>query len=103
MTRGVGKSRILPALHWSRSMRRRFRYTITPGDRRVYQQWLIGVSAFYGCIALMVLFAVLIRSYAGGAGEGTAAALERRAAVSCPISITDGRPACEPQFHRGER
>jgi hypothetical protein len=82
-------------------MRRPFQYTFTPSDRRVYQQWLVGVSAFYGCIALMVLFVVLIRSYVGHAGDSTMAALERGGSVSCPVSITDGRPTCEPQSNRG--
>jgi hypothetical protein len=85
------------------SMRRPVQYTFTATDRRVYQQWLVSVCAFYGCIALMVLFVVLIRAYVGHAGDGTIAALQRRDAVNCPISITDGRPTCEPQTYRGER
>jgi hypothetical protein len=84
-------------------MRRPFQYTFTPSDRRVYQQWLVGVCAFYGCIALMVLFVVLIRSYAGYVRNGTMAALERRDSIRCPVSITDGRPTCESQSNQGER
>jgi len=83
-------------------MRRPFHYTFTASDRRVYQQWLVGVSAFYGCIALMVLAVVLIRIYAGPVGDTTALALQSRD-VKCPISITDGRPQCEPQPYRGGR
>jgi hypothetical protein len=82
-------------------MRRPFQYTFTATDRRVYQQWLVGVSVFYGCIALMVLAVVLIRVYAGHAGGATALALESRDAVKCPVSITDGRARCEPQIYRG--
>jgi hypothetical protein len=83
-------------------MRRPFQYTFTPADRRAYQQWLVGVSAFYGCIALMVLAVILIRSYVGHGGDATALALQSRD-VKCPISITDGRPLCEPQAYRDER
>lgn len=83
-------------------MRRPFQYTFTVADRRVYQQWLVGVSTFYGCIALMVLAAILIRSYVGHAGEGTALALQSRD-VKCPISITDGRPQCGHQSYPGGR
>ena len=83
-------------------MRRPFQYTFTPSDRRVYQQWLVGVSTFYGCIALVILAVVLIRAYVGNAGDATTLALQSRDAI-CPISITDGRPACAPQTYRGER
>jgi hypothetical protein len=83
-------------------MRRPFQYTFTPTDRRVYQQWLVGVSAFYGCIALMILAVVLIRSYTGHAGDATALALQSRD-VKCPILIMDRRATCGPQTDRGER
>lgn len=82
------------------SMRRPFQYTFTGADRRVYQQWLVGVSAFYGCIALMVLAAVLIGSYVGHRGDGTALALQSRDG-KCPFSITNGRPQCEPSIISG--
>jgi hypothetical protein len=83
-------------------MRRPFQYTFTPNDRRVYQQWLVGVSTFYGCIALMILAVVLIRAYTGHPGDATSLALQSRD-VGCPISITDGRPTCGPQAYRGGR
>jgi hypothetical protein len=83
-------------------MRRPFQYTFTPSDRRVYQQWLVGVSAFYGCIALMVVALVLIHTYVGHSGDAMALALQSHDAV-CPISITDGRPTCAPQTYRGGR
>jgi hypothetical protein len=82
------------------SMRRPFQYTFTAADRRLYQQWLLGVSTFYGCIALMVLAAVLIRSYVGHAGDGTALALQSRDG-KCQFSITNGRPQCEPSIISG--
>jgi hypothetical protein len=82
-------------------MRTPFQYTFTPTDRRVYQQWLVGVSAFYGCIGLMILASVLIRAYAGHAGDAMALALQSRD-VKCPISIIDRRPACGPQTDRGD-
>jgi hypothetical protein len=82
------------------SMRRPFQYTFTAADRRLYQQWLVGVSAFYGCIALMVLAAVLIRSYVGHGGDGTALALQSRDG-KCPFAITDGRPRCEASIISG--
>ena len=84
-------------------MRRPFQYTFTPTDRRVFQQWLVGVATFYGCIALMVLVVILIRSYGGRAGDPTALALQSGDAGSCPVSITDGRRTCEPQTYRGGR
>jgi hypothetical protein len=83
-------------------MRRPFQYTFIPNDRRVYQQWLVGVSPFYGCFALMILAVVLIRAYVGNAGDAMALALQSRDAV-CPMSITDGRPSCAPQANRGGR
>jgi len=76
-------------------MGRPFQHTFTPNDRRVYQQWLVGVSTFYGCIALMILAVVLIRAYVGHAGDATTLALQSRG-TACPISITDGRPTCAP-------
>ena len=81
-------------------MRRPFQYTFTAADRRMYQQWLVGVSAFYGCIALMVLTVILIRAYVGHAGDGTALALQSRDG-KCPFSITEGRPQCEPSIISG--
>ena len=83
-------------------MRRPFQYTFTQSDRHVYRQWLVGVSAFYGCITLIVLAAMLIRSYAGHAGDATALALQSRD-VKCQISFTERRSTCEPQTYRGER
>ncbi|MBV8509278.1 MAG: hypothetical protein JOZ94_10380 [Xanthobacteraceae bacterium] len=81
-------------------MRRPFQYTFTAADRRMYQQWLVGVSAFYGCIALMVLTVILIRAYVGHAEDGTALALQSRHG-KCPFSITEGRLQCEPSIISG--
>ena len=67
-------------------MRRPFQYTFTPSDRRVYQQWLVGVSIFYGCIALMILAVVLSRAYVGNAGDAVALALQSHDAHSKKMS-----------------
>ena len=83
-------------------MRRRFQYTFTSTDRRVYQQWLVGVSAFYGCIMLLIVGALVIRSYGGHAGDETALALQSRDA-KCLFSIEGDRSTCGPQTGRSER
>lgn len=83
-------------------MRRPFQYTFTPTDRRVYQQWLVGVSAFYGCIMLLIAGVLLIRSHADHAGDETALALQSRDA-KCSFSIADSRSTCGLQTTRSER
>jgi hypothetical protein len=88
--------------HGSRLMRRRFQYTFTPTDRHVYQQWLVGVSAFYGCIMLLIVGVLVIRSYSGHAGNETALALQSRDA-KCSFPIADGRSTCGLQTGRSER
>ena len=67
-------------------MRRPFQYTFTTSDRRVYQQWLVGVSTFYGCIALMILAVVVIRTYVGHPGDATTLALQSRGEHSKKMS-----------------
>ena len=83
-------------------MRRRFQYIFTPTDRRVYRQWLVGVSAFYGCIMLLIVSVLLIRSYGDYAGDEIALALQSRDA-KCSFSIADGRSPCGFQTGRRER
>jgi len=68
----------------------------------VYQQWLVGVSAFYGCIMLLIVGVLVIRSYSGHAGNETALALQSRDA-KCSFPIADGRSTCGLQTGRSER
>jgi hypothetical protein len=83
-------------------MRKRFQYTFTSTDRRVYQQWLVGVAAFYGCIMLLIVGVLVIRSYGDHAGEGTALALQSRDA-KCSFSIAGERSTCRLQTGRSEQ
>jgi hypothetical protein len=50
------------------------KYTITAEDRATSRRWLLGMSAFYGALALVVVSLALIADQLGGAQTRTAVA-----------------------------
>jgi hypothetical protein len=43
--------------------------TVAAADRRVFRKWALGVAAFYGALAFLVIGAVAVGQYVGGAPQ----------------------------------
>ena len=43
------------------------RHPLAGADRAVFRQWAVGVAGFYGAMALLVVCAIAISQYVGGA------------------------------------
>ena len=44
-------------------------YSVAAADRPVFRKWALGVAAFYGAVAFLVIGAVAVGQYIGGAPQ----------------------------------
>jgi hypothetical protein len=74
---------------------RPYEHTLTPADRMVLQRWLVGTSAFWGVVTLLIIgIAIVGHDRTGSMQAETAAAV---------LSGTPGRPTCLGHSKRDTR
>jgi hypothetical protein len=42
------------------------KHTVAAADRPVFRKWALGVAAFYGAVAFLVIGAIAVGQYVGG-------------------------------------
>jgi hypothetical protein len=76
-------------------MRKPYEHTLTPADRIVFQKWLVGTSAFWGVVTLLVI-GVAIANH-----DRTATALDETTSVA--RSGTQDSPSCRGRSKQDTR
>jgi hypothetical protein len=73
-------------------MEKPYAYTLTPDDRALAWKWLLGVAAFYGTIALVVVGIIAAQAYLGVPRLQETAAVSF-AAPAGNLTCAEARPA----------
>jgi hypothetical protein len=84
-------------------MRRPFEHTLTPADRLVISKWLLGMSALYGTLALVVVGFVTASHYRVIATSNETAAVLSATSNDrgCPNSGQTVNPSTSPDIETG--
>ena len=86
-------------------MRRPFEHTLTPADRIFFQKCLLGASAFYGSLTLLIVsFVIASHGRTIATQTETTAVLQSASQddLTCPSPLRAGHELC-PQTRRNGR